>query len=133
MQEHIDEISALGAAPLGISVAADFQAEHLMENQIEFDLLLDPDRNFKSGALGIEKMKLWTYMTPKANWRYIKWMFKARQGRPTAAMSEPPGVAIIDADGVVQYVYKGETLGDYPPVDEVMDHLRAVSAEASAD
>ena len=131
MQERIDEIAELGAAPLGISVAADYQASHLMETEIDYELLLDPDRNFKSAALGVANLKLWTYLTPKAAWRYLKWMFAARQGKPTAGLSEPPAVAIIDTDGAVRYVHKGETLGDYPPIDEVMARLRAISGPLS--
>ena len=43
MQDHIDEITALGAGALGVSVAAPYQAELLMRDQIDFELLLDPD------------------------------------------------------------------------------------------
>ncbi len=128
MQEHHEEIEDLGAGALGISIAADFQAEHLMQTEIGFPLLLDPERNFKGKALGIGKIKLSTYLRPLVHKRYMKWARKTRQGRPTAGLSEPPGVAIIDTDGVVQYVYKGETLGDYPPIEEVLARLREVCA-----
>lgn len=127
MQEHHEEIESLGAGALGISIAADFQAEHLMQTDIDFPLLLDPDKNFKGKALGLRNIKLSTYLRPLTHKRYLKWARKTRQGRPTAGLSEPPGVAIIDADGVVQYVYKGETLGDYPPVEEVLDRLRELA------
>lgn len=100
-----------------------------MANGIDYELLVDPDRNFKSRALGVRRLRLWTYLLPTVWWRYIKWAFAARQGRPAAGLGEPPAVAIIDTAGVVRYVYKGETLGDYPPIEEVMDRLRdAVAA-----
>lgn len=128
MQEHIDKIEALGARPLGISFAADYQAELLMKDQIGFELLLDPERNFKADALSMAKIKLWTYIKPSVMWRYLKWARKARQGKITAGLSEPPAVAIIDTKGVVRYLYKGETLGDYPPFDDVMAELRVIVA-----
>ena len=95
-----------------------------MANQISFDLLLDPERNFKTKTLEVARIKLWTYLTPKATWRYLKWIFKARQGRPTAALPEPPAVAIVGTDGTIEYIYRGETLGDYPTIEEVMAELK---------
>lgn len=116
----------MGAEPLGISVAADFQAKELMEKSVDYDLLLDPDRNFKTAALAIPKVKLSTYLTPVAAKRYLAGRgHKTRQGAPTATPSEPPGVAIIDPDRTIRYLYQGETVGDYPPVAEVLAALES--------
>lgn len=98
-----------------------------MENHVEFDLLVDPDGNFKHAALGIAKLSLRSWLSPTARKRYLKWKGKTRQGLPAAGLSEPPGVAIIDTDGVIRYLYAGETLGDYPPIEDVLDALRLVS------
>lgn len=128
MQEHHDEIRDLGAGALGISVAADFQAQHLMNDGIDFELLLDPERNFKERALEVRRIPWWTYLLPSTLWNYLKWARRTRQGRITAGPTEPPAVAIVDTDGVVRYVHRGAALGDYPPIDEVMAHLREVAA-----
>lgn len=120
----MDEFVSLGARPLGISIAADYQAQHLMDHQIGYELLLDPNGTFKSATLSVERLRLRDLLSPKAAWRYIKWIAKARPGRPTAPPSEPPAVAIIDRHGIIRFVHRGETLGDYPPIELVMNELR---------
>lgn len=130
MQEYIDDIRALDAEPLGISVAADFQAKHLMANEVDYDLLLDPDRNYKTAALAVPKIKLSTYLTPLSTKRYLAGRsFKVRQGVPTATLSEPPAVAIVDSGGMLRYLYRGETLGDYPPIGDVMTALKSTAGD----
>ena len=124
MQEHREQIEALGAKPLGISVGAAYQAAGLMNDTIPFDLLVDPDQNFKTATLQFKKVKLWTYALPTVWWRYLKWALKVRQGKITASLTEPPGVAIVDTEQTIRYLYQGETLGDYPPIGEVLDALR---------
>lgn len=128
MQDHIDEITALGAGALGVSVAAPYQAELLMRDRIGFDLLLDPDGEFKR-ALGVGRLRLSSYLHPKVLWRYLRWMGRSKPGRITAGPTEAPGVVILDRDGVIRYLYAGETLGDYPPMEEVLDELRAVTQD----
>ena len=115
------------AGALGISVAADYQAEALMADEIGFPLLLDPDKNFKSSALGIDNIKVGTLFSPVTAKRYLKYRGVTKQGKPTAGPTEPPGVAIIDPDGVVQYIHRGETIGHYPPMEDVLAKLREVT------
>ena len=128
LQEHYDQITALGADALGVSVAAPYQAELLMKDQIDFDLLLDPEGNLKSGALGIGKINLLTYLKPSVMRRYMQWGTRARQGRPTAGLGEPPAVLIVDTTSTVRYLHAGETLGHYPPIDTVLTELERATS-----
>ena len=128
MQERIDDIRELGAEPLGISLAAAYQARDLMENHVEYDLLLDPDRNFKTAALTIPDIKISSMFSPVTAKRYLAGRgHGVRQGKPTAGPTEPPGLAIIEANGTLRYLYQGETVGDYPSLDVVMAELRKIA------
>jgi len=42
--------------------------------------------------------------------------YQARQGRITAHPLQAPGFVILDSDRTVRFVYRGRTLGDYPPI-----------------
>jgi hypothetical protein len=46
-----------------------------------------------------------------------------------AAFTTPlqaPGVAILDAGAVARWVWRGRTLGDYPPLGAVLERLRSL-------
>lgn len=124
MQERRDEIDALGAGLLGVSVAAAHQATWLQEEKgISYPLLLDPESNLK-GALGFQRMALWKYLLPTTWWNYVKGWRHARQGAVTGRPDDLPGIVIVDTDGTLRYRYEGKTLGDYPKIDDVIAALR---------
>lgn len=102
-----------------------------METKLDYELLLDPTSNFKKEILRVPRLRLWDLASPTAAKRYFKFAGKARQGKIVGHYSEAPAVAIIDVDGVLRYIYRGETLGDYPPIDQVIAELQKIQAELS--
>ncbi len=45
---------------------------------------------------------------------------RARQGRITAHPLQAPGFVILDSDCTVRFLYRGRTLGDYPPITAIV-------------
>lgn len=120
-----DEVEAAGAAALGVSVGADFQARWLMDEQgVGYPLLVDPERAVYD-ALDLPR-KWWVAFNPKGWWNYAKAIFRGnRQGKIIDPI-QLPGLAILDADANVVSVHRGKALGDYPPLDRVLDEIRTL-------
>lgn len=124
LNEVHHELDEAGFRLIGVGGAADFQARHLMENGIGFPLLLDPAHNLYE-ALDVRRIRWWKLLSPATWWRYLRAARRARQGRLTGHPLQAPGLAIVAPDRSIRYLYRGETLGDYPPVAEVMRVCRA--------
>lgn len=122
-------IEGLGARAIAVATGADFQARRLMDQGVPFPLLLDPDRNLYR-ALDLGHIAWWRWATPRT-WRlYLRSARRARQGRLTGDLRQTPGVAIIDTDRRLRWVHRGTTLGDYPPLEEVLGALRDIVSGA---
>jgi peroxiredoxin len=123
------EIDQLGADVLAVGRQADFQARHLDETEgYGFDLLLDPDGQL-TDALEMTGFPWWKLLLPSTMWSYLRWSGKARQGRPFAGtLTLQPGVVILDPGARVVWAHRGEVVGDYPPVSEVMAALEKATA-----
>jgi len=115
-------IEQRGARVIGVGRAADYQARHLMEHGIGFPLLLDPDQALYD-QLDVRRIRWWKMLTPSTWVRYLRAARRARQGRITTHPLAAPGFVIIDPGLVVRFLYRGETLGDYPPIDTVLELL----------
>jgi hypothetical protein len=101
------------------------QARRLRDGGVPFPCLLDPERNLYR-ALGLEHIRWYRFLQPRTWRRYLASARRARPGRPTGDVRQSPGVAIVDADLRIRYVHRGETLGDYPRLDDVIEALRTV-------
>src|SRR2546421_4349160 len=97
-----------------------------MRDGLPFPALLDPDKNLYR-ALGIKRIHWHQWLRPSTWRRYLRSTRRARQGRLTGDILQAPGIVIIDRDRTVRYLYRGTTLGDYPPLVVVFDALRGVS------
>ncbi|MGH9038873.1 MAG: AhpC/TSA family protein [Acidimicrobiia bacterium] len=127
LREAHHEIVSLGAGALAVATGADFQAQQLMRDGLPFPALLDPDKNLYR-ALGIPRIP-WDQWVRPSTWRlYFRSIRRARQGRPTGDILQAPGIVVLDAGGTIRYLHRGTTLGDYPPLAEVIEALRAVVA-----
>lgn len=127
LREAHPEIESLGAGVLAVATGADFQARQLMRDGLPFPALLDPDKHLYR-ALGIERIR-WRRLFGVTSWkRYLGSIRRARQGRLTGDILQAPGVVILDPERKIRYLHRGTTLGDYPPLGEVLDVLRAVVA-----
>ncbi len=119
------EIEAMGATALAISSGAPHQAEALMAKGIWFPCLVDPTRRV-AHALGIRKIGL-GWLDPTGWWAYVRALARgARQGKITDPL-QSPGIAVLDGRGTARFVHRGTTLGDYPPLADVLASLRGLA------
>lgn len=124
------EIEAMGSTAMAIASGAPHQAEALMTKGIWFPCLVDPTRQV-AGALGIGKIGL-GWLDPTGWWAYVRALFRgARQGEITDPL-QSPGIAILDGSGTARLVDRGTTLGDYPPLADVLASLRRLVDEQRA-
>lgn len=112
-------LDAAGVGLVGVGGAADYQARHLMDHGVGFPLLLDPGHELYE-SLGVRRIHWWKLLTPATWWKYLRAARRARQGRITAHPLQAPGFVVLDRDRTILFLYRGETLGDYPPVTEVL-------------
>lgn len=118
-------VIALDADVLAVATGADYQARRLMAEGLPFPALVDPDKQLYR-ALGIERIA-WDQWFRLSTWRrYLRSVGRARQGRPTGDILQAPGVAILEPPGILRWLHRGYTLGDYPPLGEILDALREV-------
>ena len=119
-----ESIQAKGGDVIGMAPASSGQATHLMSESIPFGLFLDPNQAVNA-RVGMEKQSLPHFLFDLPSWwRYLKAFFSGhRQRRITGHYSNVPGVCVVDARGEVAYVYRGTGLGDYPPLETVLDEL----------
>lgn len=125
LREAHPEITSLGADVLAVATGADYQARKLMADGLPFPALIDPDKQLYR-ALGIERIHWDQWFRPSTWRRYLRSLGHARQGRLTGDILQAPGVAILEPPGIVRWLHRGRTLGDYPSVTEILDALRAV-------
>lgn len=129
MREALPEIRTLGAGVLAVGTAAEWQAAALMAGSedrapLGFDCVVDPDHNVYR-ALGLGRVRWFEWLSPRL-WRNYVRAFRhgARQGRVTGDGAQKSGVAVIAPDRTVRWVYRAQTVGDYPPMDVVLAVLR---------
>lgn len=118
-------IEAQGGAVIGIAPAAPDQAADLMATDIPFSLFIDADQQV-SRRIGVGKQSMAGFLfNISAWWRYVKAFVSGNwQRRITGHYSNLPGIAVVDSSGEVTYAHRGTGLGDYPPLDVVLDELR---------
>ena len=124
MREAYPDIAAAGADVLAIGTGAAYQAEHLMHQGIPFECVVDPDANFYR-AVGIGRVGPTEWLRPSVITRYVAaWKRGGRQGRVTGDWRRLSGVAIIDRDRTLHYLHRATSVGDYPPVAEILRSLQ---------
>lgn len=123
------ELDDLGVGVLGVGGAADFQARHLMDTGVGFPLLLDADHNLYA-ALDVNRIRWWKLLSLFTWCKYFRAARHARQGRITGHVLQAPGLVILDPGLTVRFLYRGQTLGDYPPIAEVVAEARRLAAQA---
>lgn len=119
-----ESIVARGGDVIGMAPASARQAERLMSTSIPFELFIDPGQ-MVSARVGVGKQSLSHFVLSLSSWwRYLIAFFSGHwQHRITGHYSNLPGVVVVEADGTVVYIHRGTGLGDYPPLDSVVDEL----------
>jgi peroxiredoxin len=120
------KIEALGYTVAGVGGAADYQARALMAHGIGFDLLLDPEHHLYD-ALSVGHFPWWKMLMPGTWRRYLRAARGARQGKITGHPLQSPGLAVLDSDLRIEFVHRGETLGDYPTVESLLEVLAGIA------
>jgi peroxiredoxin len=124
LREAHPQITAIGAGVVAVGGAAPYQARDLMDRGMPFPCLLDPQHNL-SRALDLGRIPWRAWLWPRTYVSYLRGARRARQGRISVADAlRTPGVAIIDPQGRLAWIHRGETLGDYPPVRHVIAELQ---------
>lgn len=127
LREARGEISEAGVGIIGVATGAAFQARDLMSRGIDFPLLVDPERELFE-ALGLEHIAWHRWFAPSTWIKYVRGARGARQGAFTGDLRQSPGVAIIEPDRTIRYLHRGITLGDYPPLAEVLAAVKGDGA-----
>ena len=128
MRESHPAIEALGVRVIAVGTGSAAQARRLMESGAPFPCLVDADRRLYR-ALGLRRVGLSTVFDPATYTNYWRaWRRGARRGDVTGDPRQLSGVAIVDADGRLRWRYSSRTIGDYPPVSDVVAKLRDLSA-----
>ena len=124
MREAHQAIEALGARVIAVGTGSAAQARRLMETGIPFPCLVDsPQRLYR--LLGLRRVGVTTLLDAATYLNYWRaWRRGARQGKVTGDPGQLSGVAILDADGRLRWRHVARTIGDYPPLTDVLGELR---------
>ena len=121
-------IEALGARVIAVGTGSAAQARHLMDSGTPFPCLVDADMRLYR-ALGLRRVGLSTVLDPATYLNYWRaWRRGARQGDVTGDPRQLSGVALLDADGRLRWRHVSRTIGDYPPLPDVLAALRRIAA-----
>ena len=125
-QKHV-EIEALGAAVLAVSFEPRdrlFQLSHVV--RLPFPLLSDQERDTYR-AYGLERGNLRQIFSPRTALTNVKLMARGRMYHfRRSDLRQLGGDFVVDAKGLIQYQYRGDTPNDRPNVDELIRLLKEV-------
>jgi peroxiredoxin len=115
-----------GAQPMAIGGSADYQARWLRDEKgVRLPLLLDPEQQVRD-AVGVGRLGA-RLLDPRGMPSYVRAM---RHGyRPQAITKDTvqaPGVVVLDAQRQVVWSHVGRRIGDYPPLQTVIEAVRAL-------
>ena len=126
MREAHPAIEALGARVVAVGTGSAAQARHLMDTGTPFPCLVDAEQRLYR-ALGLRRVALRTLVDPATYLNYWRaWRRGARQGSVTGDPRQLSGVALLDADGRLRWRHVSRTIGDYPPLPDVLAALRRI-------
>ena len=123
MREAHPAIAGLGARVVAVGTGSADQARQLMDAGTPFPCLVDPERRLYR-VLGLGRVGLATFLAPSTYVNYWRsWRRGARQGQVTGDPGQLSGVAVVDAGGRLRWRHASRTIGDYPPVTDVLKIL----------
>lgn len=121
-------LADLGARPIAIGGSADYQARWLAsERGVTMPLLLDPDHVVRA-AVGAERPLGIRLADPRGLASYARSLAHGnRPKRITRDTVRVPGVVILGSDLEVLWVHVGARIGDYPPLEAVIERVRILA------
>ncbi len=95
-------------------------------------VLADPERRVYL-AYGLSRLPWYRVFTPKAAILYLGFMLRGRfPGKPGQDVMQQGGDFIVDGEGIVRFASAGSRAHDRPPVDALMQCLRAIAFPGQA-
>jgi hypothetical protein len=114
----------LGARVIAVGTGSTEQARELMESGTPFPCLVDPGARLYR-VLGLHRVGLATVLAPATYLNYWRaWRRGVRQGRVTGDPRQLSGVALLDGAGRLRWRHASRTVGDYPPLADVLSEIR---------
>jgi len=119
-------------------VAVSFEPlPHLQEfanrERLPFPVLSDPGRRAYQ-ALGLQEGPSHRIFGLATIWTYVRSLFQGRWPRvPRANVLQLGGDVIIDANGIIAFLYKSRDPADRPPVAMLLDAVRRSIQKSSAN
>jgi alkyl-hydroperoxide reductase/thiol specific antioxidant family protein len=124
VREAHPQIERLGVRVIAVGTGAAYQARHLMSTGTPFPCLVDPDARLYA-ALGLGRIDWWEWLRPSVWQNYGRAIRRGtRPGRITGDPQRLSGVAFIETERRVRWLYRSRVPGDYPPIATVLGVLR---------
>lgn len=113
-----------GARVVAVGGSSAQQAQWLRDKKgVEIPLLLDAAQRVRSVAqLGTLSMRQLSKGKGLMNYaRALRNGFRPQV--PTQDINQAPGIAIFDTDFNLEWVHRGEVMGDYPPIPNLIERM----------
>ncbi len=125
LQEAKHQLDALGVQIIGVAAREDYQAQKLLDDGITFPLLIDAAGELRAAIGSASPLSVARLLDPRGALAYAKSISTAKRFfeiTPSQA-TRRPGTAIFDADLELVWHHIGDRLGDYKPLEAVLDQL----------
>jgi peroxiredoxin len=128
--EHYDEIRRAGGDVVAIfQYRAEPTYHFCRKRDVPFDCLGDPDRQGYH-AVGLERGPAREYIGPQLAKGFLRAARRgAFAGNPQGGdVAQRPGTFVVSPDGTVLYAHYNKDSADHPPLDDVLEAVRAYVA-----
>jgi hypothetical protein len=121
LDDRASDLASVGARAIAVGGSAAYQACWLHETGVTMPLLLDPTQELRR-LVGFGSLTRRQLLAPRGMHSYASALLSGvRPQRPTSDVTKSPGIVILDAALAVRWSYEGTALGDYPPLDTVLE------------
>jgi len=126
LAQRADELVAAGAGVVLIYPQEPVAVEATCAKRgVPFDCFSDPDRRLEHAA-DVDRMRPTRYLTPSLPRRFVQALRAgAKVAVPTTDLFQGRGTYVVDTDGRVTWAHVATSAPDIPPIDELVDAVRA--------
>lgn len=124
VQRRYPEIRDIGGEVAAVLMGSPVQVANYRKSLgIEYPCLCDTAREAYR-AYGLDAGSLGQVARPSIWAAGLKALLIGGIGWPTGDVRQMPGSFIVDTNGEIQFAHRAKTSADYPPLDEILAHLR---------